>query len=74
MDVWALALLLVESFIYAPFLRTDRSNAIEKLQSSEPVHLPVQLIADPQAVHVLTDMLRKASHQRIDITAVLVSE
>eukprot|EP00301_Raphidiophrys_heterophryoidea_P002815 c11300_g1_i2.p1 GENE.c11300_g1_i2~~c11300_g1_i2.p1 ORF type:complete len:1154 (-),score=303.16 c11300_g1_i2:140-3601(-) len=71
MDVWALAIMMVESFVYTSFLRADKAHVFEKLQSSEVVHIPLHLIEDPQAVNLLSEMTRKQTHERIDVKAIL---
>lgn len=71
MDIWALGLMFVEMFTGQPFLRVDRVDGIQQVQTYNEIAIPSNMIDDVQARHLLTKMLHKVPMERANIVAVL---
>jgi serine/threonine protein kinase len=73
MDIWSFALMIVEMFVYQPFLRADSPESLLHIQSHSEVKLSqTQFPNNIQAFHLVSQMLRKRPEERISISAIIV--
>jgi serine/threonine protein kinase len=72
MDIWALGVIMVETYTRRHFLRSEKPDIISQLQSFNEVEIPNDSIDDIQAQHLLLKVLKKNPLDRANIVTVLV--
>lgn len=73
MDVWALGIILAETFTRRHFLRSDKTDIMTILLSFNEIDIPRDTIDDTQAVYLLSKIFKKNHMDRCNINAILRS-
>merc|ERR1712070_972440 len=71
MDVWSMGTIMVEVFTRRHFLRAERPDTLKSLIQPAGLTLPLDQIDDPQAAHLISQMLARNLADRASVRKVL---